>query len=171
MDQDARETGVAERCDRLGGCVWRPPRRINDSDAVDLAETKVRSRCSPDAGPGEAKENEDGAIDANHVFIGKMSDARLTLGLGYRRDLVDHQLTRDSKPIVVRGVNGKTHQRRIDGLRRERADRDRACGVEGIVLQNDGWSGLARIVGPTGDSPHFAALHSRFQSETASTKS
>lgn len=30
---------------------------------------------------------------------------------------------------------------------------------------------LARIIGPTGDSPHLSALHSGGHSETASTKS
>src|SRR5207245_9534676 len=117
------------------------------------------------------KENANGSIDANHVFIGKTSDACHTLALGHGRDLIDHQLTRDSKPGLLRRVDSKTHERRIDRVRRERADRHRGGGVEGIVLEDDGWSGLPCIVGSTCDGPYLAAFHSRFQSETASTKS
>ena len=49
--------------------------------------------------------------------------------------------------------------------------RNRVSGVENVVLEDDGRSGLACVVGPTGDGPHLATFHSAPKSETASTNS
>jgi hypothetical protein len=45
------------------------------------------------SGSGQAKEQKDGAIEADHVFIRKTPDTLLQLALRNGRDLVDHQLT------------------------------------------------------------------------------
>ena len=57
-------------------------------------------------------------------------------------------------------------------FRRAKWDRERSAEIESyVVLENDRWTGLARVIGPTGNRPHVPALHSGGQSETASTKS
>jgi hypothetical protein len=42
-------------------------------------------------------------------------------------------------------------------------------GVESVVLNDDGWTGLAGVSGTGGDGPDFTAPHSSPQAEIAST--
>ena len=122
-------------------------------------------------GPGESEEDEDGAIEPDEVFIRKASDRLFQLAPRHRRDLVDHQMTRGSKPIPRRRLNREAHQWRIDRMSCKGTERNGSSGVEGIVLENDGRPGLTRVIGSTGNRPHVTAFHSGGQSETASTKS
>ena len=129
----------------------------------------VRVASNLSGSTGEAEKHYDSTIDANDVLVRKMPDAVLQLPFRDRRNLVNHDVTRGSEAVPLRGHNWKPHQRCIDAVSRQRADRDGGCRIEGVVLENDRWSGFAGVIRPSCNRPEFTALHSGGQSETEST--
>ncbi len=118
---------------------------------------------------GQTNEHENGTIQPNQILVCKLPDAFLQLRFGHRRDLVDHHMAGDLQSVLCRRRDGQTHQRRVRQVCRKRAQRDRRCSFEGIVLEDDCRPGLSYVIRTTGNGPDLRSLHSEFHSEIAST--
>ena len=118
----------------------------------------------------DAQKYESGAIQPHHVFVGQAANPRADSRLRNGRDLIHHQPANSPQPIAFAGLDHKAKQRSISRVGGERADGDRICPVETVVLQNNNWTRLSRVVLAACDSPNFATLHALPQSATASIK-
>ena len=122
------------------------------------------------AGGGDAEEDRDGAVEADHILGGKTAETRTNLGLGYGGDLIDHQSGEGAQAVGFAGFDRKAKKRCIGGIGGKRADGDGVGPVEAVVLKDDDRAGFPRVVFPTGNGPKLAALHALPHAEIASIK-
>jgi hypothetical protein len=119
---------------------------------------------------GDAEEDQEGAIEAQDIFVGKTANERANLGLGNCGDFVHHQAARGAESVGGAGLDEESKKGRIRWIRGEGAKGNRSGLVEAVVSQDDGGTRLACIVFAAGNSPDFAAPHTRFPSERSSSE-
>ena len=108
---------------------------------------------------GDTQKYKSGAIQPQNFFVGKAANMRADLRPRNSRDLIDHQPAKRPQSVAFAGLDRETKQRSIGWVGGERADGDRICHVETVVLKNHDWTRLSSVALAACDSPNFATLH------------
>jgi hypothetical protein len=95
----------------------------------------------------EPEKDRDRLIEPNDVLVVEAADPNADFGFRHRGDLVDHQPGRRAQTVPQIGLDWQTDQRRFVRIGCESTNGYGIGFVEGIVLNDDDRSRLARIVG------------------------
>src|ERR1700737_2785521 len=119
-----------------------------------------------DGWTGDTEEHENSTIQSHDVLIGKPAQIAADPRLSNRRDFVRHQAAGRAQSVSLARLDRQTEQRGVRGIGGERANRDRICHIEAVVLQDHGGTRLAGIASGTGKGPYHPALQIPYLSVT-----
>lgn len=122
---------------------------------------RLRRQTTVRAGSiGKTEKYQKSAIEPKKIGIGEMAEVIAHILAWHRRDLVDHDLAWPRDPGCRGGLYGEPDQWRIDGVRRQRAHRNRSGRVEAIVLDDDYKPWLSGVGATCGSDVDVTSSHS-----------
>lgn len=126
---------------------------------LGLVLDEVHREFAPSGGC-EPEKHEGGSRESDDVLIGEAADPLNEFRARDGGDLVDHESARLADPRRLASIDGYSKQWRIGLVGRERADHDRCCCIEEIVLNDHDRTRFAGVSASGGRGPDLAASHS-----------